>query len=180
MTVPNDPTAGGPPAPAPQPPPAAPPGAPPPPAQPTRPAVSADQVTAALTGLTARLTGGELFAAAGALLVLVVSFLLVAFLLDGPAAMSDLAIVASAGILLLIWLRLSGSTLVGANYRLLLIALAGVLALTAAISLLYFLRAVLTPGSSYSTLLIIGELAYWIGGGLAAWGALQEWRGARA
>ncbi|MEA2623344.1 MAG: hypothetical protein QOH61_2254 [Chloroflexota bacterium] len=167
MSNPNDPMGGQ----------AAPPPPPPPPPQ-ARAGVSSDQMSAAISGITSRLSMGETFAAAGALLVLVISWLLVAFLLDGPAVMSDLAIVASAGILLLIWLRLGGSSLVGANYRLILVALAGILAITASVSLLYFIRAVVTPGVDYSALGMLGRIAYWVGGGLAAFGAYQEWRSA--
>jgi len=136
-------------------------------------------MAAAMTGMLGKMTKGEQLALGGAAVVLVITFLLFAVILNTFFGPSDLAVAASISLVAIVWLKVEGRYDIGANYRLIVVLLGLAIAVPAAMSLLYTLRIVITPGglSRYTGIELLTHLSYWIGGGLAAVGAWWVWKG---
>ena len=158
-----------------QPPPPMPPGAPAPapPAPPPGP-----DIAAAMSGVVSKLSRGEQFAGAGALIILVLSFLVFGILLDTYAA-GSLEVALAVGLVLAIWLKSSGRYDLGIDYRTAIIVLGGALLVVEVVFLLNFLRSAVRPGGlgGYSATYFLGALIEWAGGILAGIGAWMVWRG---
>jgi len=152
--------------------------APPPPASaaPAGPPAGA-QVAAAISGLATgikeRLSTAELMLGTGALLIVGVSFLFFQFLLGANFGPSELAVVTSALLLVLIGLERTKTEGFGSWYRVLLVLLGGILLLAAAYSFLYTLR---HYGSLLGGLDWLAVLCYWAGGLLAGVGSWMTYR----
>jgi len=126
-----------------------------------------------------RFAAGEQLALGGAAVVLIITFLLFAVILNTFFGPSDLAVAASISLVAIVWLKVEGRYDIGANYRLIVVLLGLAIAVPAAMALLYTLRIVITPGglSRYTGIELLTHLSYWIGGGLAAVGAWWVWKG---
>ncbi len=168
---------------------AAPAAAAPPPAAPAAPAASATpaasagppagaQVAAAIsgiaTGIKEKLSAAELLLGTGALLIFGVSFLLFQFLLGTNFnAPSELAVIVSALLLVLIGLERTNTEGFGSWYRVLLVLLGGILLLSSAYSFLYTLR---HYGSQLGGLDWLAMLSWWAGGIVAGVGSWMTYR----
>jgi hypothetical protein len=129
----------------------------------------------ALGTLQERLTIGELLIGLGAVLVLALAWLLFWLIInDGRARPPDLALVSAAGVLIVLWIQNGVRYDFGAMYRVWLGMLSLVLALLGAVHLIEALRGGGLTGQSAAALL--GQLSWWVGGGLAGLGAWMVWR----
>ncbi len=132
-----------------------------------------------MTGMLGKMTRGEQLVLAGAAVILLLTFLLFAVILNTLFGPSELAVAASVSLLAIVWLKAEGRYDIGANYRLIVVLLALAIAVPVTMSLLYTLRIVITPGgfSRYSGMELLTHLSYWIGGVLAAVGGWWVWKG---
>ena len=167
---------------APAPPPAAPPSAQPAAAGPAPAAPAPDgpppgaQVAAAISGvattLKERLSGAELLLGSGALLILGLSYVIFGFLFDsrGP---SEMAVTASAALLLLIGLERLKRRGFGAWYPVVLVIVGALLAFGAVYSFLNALRGGFAGQDLFDWLAL---LAWWVGGALAGIGSWMTFK----
>jgi hypothetical protein len=130
-----------------------------------------------MTGMLGKMTKGEQLALGGAAVVLVITFLLFAVILNTFFGPSDLAVAASISLVAIVWLKVEGRYDIGANYRLIVVLLCLSIAVPAAMSLLFTLRAAVTPFGFGTGLSLVADLSYWVGGALAGVGAWWVWKG---
>lgn len=151
---------------APEPPPATVPEGPPPGAQ------VAAAISGLATDLRTRLGPAELMLGAGALLVAGLSYLVFGFLFDARAP-SELAVVSSVALLVLMGLERTQRQGFGTWYPVVLVILGAIVAVGAAYSFLNALRS----GFAFQDLLDwLSLIAWWAGGVLAGIGAWMTYR----
>lgn len=138
-----------------------------------------DEMAKAMSGLLGKMTRGEQLLLGGAAVILLITFLLFAVILNTFFGPSELAVAASVSLIAIVWLKAEGRYDIGANYRLIVVLLAVAIAVPVAMSLLYTFRILITPGgfSRYTGLELFTHLSYWIGGALAAVGSWWVWKG---
>jgi hypothetical protein len=145
---------------------------------PNTPPPTPSPMAGAMNSLMARMSQGEQFVAIGGLVVLVVAELLLGALL-GNGGIGITSVLASTTVLVAIYLRHSARTpLLGAQlYAVVLVVLTALIAVPALDDLLSTLHNGFVGNTGLG---VIFELAYWIGAGLMAWGALVHWRATAA
>ncbi len=138
-----------------------------------------DEMAKAMSGLLGKMTRGEQLLLGGAAVILLITFLLFAVILNTFFGPSELAVAASVSLIAIVWLKAEGRYDIGANYCLIVVLLAVAIAVPVAMSLLYTFRILITPGgfSRYTGLELFTHLSYWIGGALAAVGSWWVWKG---
>jgi hypothetical protein len=130
-------------------------------------------ISGLVTGIKERMSTAELLLGVGSLLVLGVSFLLFGFILDTLRQPTELAVLASAVLLVLMGLERSQRQGFGEWYRVALVLLGLVLAVGAGYSFLNSLR---SGFAGLDLLEWLSVLAWWVGGALAGIGAAMAYR----
>jgi hypothetical protein len=120
--------------------------------------------------LRERLTPGEIVIGAGALIVVLLGWLLMGVIVNS-ARPSELVMVASVGILALVWLENSGRLRAGPTYRLALVVLGLGLGLVAVIDLVENIRFAIS-GWRFD----LAQLVWQVGALVAAVGGWLVWR----
>ncbi len=130
-------------------------------------------ISGLVTGIKERMSTAELLLGVGGLLVLGVSYLLLGFILDSFRQPTELAVLASVVLLVLMGLERSQRQGFGEWYRVALVVLGLVIAVGAGYSFLNTLR---SGFSGLDLLAWLSVLAWWIGGVVAAVGAWMAFR----
>jgi len=157
---------------------------PPPPAEPAGQAASqagaaasqaASQAAAAMETMFRGFSMAKQFIVGGALLILVVGEFLIGSLLgnggNGPAV-----ILASAELLLAVWLRNRKNIEWPASYGLILSALVLAVVVLEFDGFLFWLHDLTAPGGGLGGVRFLGDLCDWAGAVLMGWGAVVYWR----
>jgi hypothetical protein len=131
----------------------------------------------AMSGMLSKMTKGEQLALAGAAIVIFITFLIFEIILLAGFGFSDLSLTAAIALLAVVWLKVERRYDIGANYRLIVVLLGLSIAVPAAMSLLFTLRAAVTPFGFGTGLSLVADLSYWVGGALAGVGAWWVWKG---
>jgi hypothetical protein len=137
---------------------------------------AASAAAAAMEGMFGSITMAEQFMVAGALLVLVLGEFLFGALLGGGGNFIA-AVLASAELILAVWLKNRRTIQWPASYGLILSALVLAVAVPVLDDFLFFLHSLTQAGYNIGGLSgLLADLSNWAGAVLMSWGAVLYWR----